>query len=65
MSPFWQCEQLLERKGFAVVFNFLYSSLLSSAFLIFFLTIYLSFSMLNLSYFSLNKSNSTFAGRSS
>ena len=54
MSPFIQLEQLFDRNGFAVVFNFLNSFLLSSAFLIFFLTISLSFSILYLSSFNLH-----------
>lgn len=42
-------------KGLAVVFSFLYSWRLYSALRMFFLTISLSFSMLNLSSFNLNK----------
>jgi hypothetical protein len=64
VSPFWQWEQLFERKGLYVVFILLNSSLLSSAFFKFFLTTYLSLSMLNRSYFNLHDSIVTFEGRS-
>lgn len=65
VSPFWQCEQLLDKKGLAVVFNFLNSLRLSSLLRMFLRTISRSFSMFWWSYLSLRKRETTFVRRSS